>query len=950
MKWTHRNRIIATAVVLSMCTQILLAGIGILNAGKVDRNIEAESNDKLLNVASYNVTAYLSYINSMISYLQSNEIGEYVQSYLGFENPSIVKTKTDRVDMLLDQIHLADNLMDTVYILSSYQFQKSLVFHEGDAHLSSASIPTLNELELLDLLPLIEYNPNQPIVFNQGELSSRLKPTAVMSPDKLAIVKKFANDLEGRVIIHGGVVGGGTDSFVVIIVLKKDWLNSLVSTGPSTSFRLLDEKSIIIDETEPSQETNIESLIKTINPSGLKLMLFTLRKAEVIKKEKTISLKYLWFNISILLSTVFIIFIYSYYLILPFRRMSHHIKKQHLLFPLQSINKDKIRNRLFPQLSLTNHLLILFLLAVCIPAVSSGIAYFQFLNQFSIQQMKPYAKQLSQQISINIHRQSIIYEDLINELSLNHTFVDLLLDIQRSDKKSNQIQTPDISFLQYSGISDIAYVVLYNSSGSFSYSSQNVDILNLSAKTKDELTRTGDAVWASNIKDIYNQPTISLLKQVSTPESISNPSAGPLGYIQIVLNQSAFQSTLFENIGLLLTINRSGDIIYQNEPTKMALDKVKQIRDKLISDSNPIQYAIVNGVSGIATMNNISGNDWNMFFLDSIEPILVKRQEFYNQYLIVISTSLMIAMFLVYGLTRWFIRSLEFLKHGMEQQIVEVKMNQRIQYKDRDEISDLIDSYNQMMARINELMATNIQIAEENSSNRMKQQELLSLQTQTELKMLQMQINPHFLYNTLQNIGMRAKRSGEEEVSFMVYALADLFQYSIRYDGDFIDFSEEMRHTQNYIHIQEFRFKDKFTVEWNVSKEAFECKVIKFILQPLVENAISHGILNSVRKGKIWIAASVENNKLAISVKDNGVGIERQRLSRILERWEMGVSGELSNNRPKESGGVGLNNVYYRLQLLYNGFARMEISSERFEGTHITLLIPKQSEKNGIGM
>lgn len=945
MKWTHRKRIIVAAVGLSLCAQILMVGMGILNAGRVDEDIETSSRVKMLDSASYNITTYLSHINSMLSYLQSNDLAEYVRSFLALEDPVTLKQKTDKVNLLLKQMRLSDNLIDTVYILGSYSFQKNIVIHQGQDHLVEEYAPSVTDLASAELLPILQYNLNRPVVFSPGELTGHLKFSATLQPEQKTEIVKLAKALEGRVVLGGGVIDGSYKAYIVIMVMKKNLLSQLVESDPFTSFILKDSEQKLIDQTAPVLGTNINRQIKTINSSGLKLEMISQRKIETTINRKDFYIKYILFLLITLFVTFIITFIYSHYLILPFRKMSHRMNKQHLIFPLQLLLKDKLKKNGIPALSLRKKLIILFFLAVCIPAVSSGIAYYSFINHYSEQQLKPYAKQASQQVSLNIRRQAIIYEDLINKLTLNPTFVNLL--IFQNFNNLNIKQTPDISFLQYSGISDVPYLVLYNLLGTQTYSNQNLDFSNYFSLDNDirkQLDKSPNTiVWSTNMKDLYNQPTVSLIKQIF---DAGDPVPKPIGYIQIVLNQSAFQSILPEQSDYLLALNPAGNVLFQNESTKKVMKEIIQIREKLQRlEPNSLEYVDVNGVHGIATVSQVQGMNWSAFFMENMESLISQRKELFVSYLIVIFSTIAIAMIFAYGLTKWLIQSLEHLKQGMEQQIIEVKMEKRIVYKDHDEISDLIDSFNRMMTQINQLMVENIQIAEENSLSRMKQQELSSLKSQAELKMLQLQINPHFLYNTLQSIGMRAKRAGEEEVGFMVYALADLFRYSISQEGNFVRLSDEIQHTRNYIAIQEFRFKDKFIVEWDIAEEALECNVIKFVLQPLVENALSHGILNSIREGKIWIKASIQQSMLIISVEDNGVGIEAQRLTSILEQWEFEGPPESASAVPESKGGLGLNNVFFRVKLVYNGLADMTIKSETFEGTTIKLFIPQDVKK-----
>lgn len=903
MNWTHRKRIIVSAVGLSLCAQILLAAMGISGAGKIDRDIGEASQTQLLDAASYNITTFLSQMNAMLRFIQSNELGDYVQSYLGFEDAAVVAQRTGKVHTILDQIRFADNLIDSLYILGNYPFQKNIVLRGGEMQPESeAYTPNIADLSAAGLLPVLQYYHHRPVVFAPGELTGRLKLSAAMNQEQAAAIRSIAADLEGRVVLNGGVYNSSPKSFIVIMTMKPGLLRHLVRGDSFTSFRLLDSNNKLIDQTGPLEGAADARYVKAINPFGFQLEMSVQTKPALIDNKGQFAKKYILFFIFASAGTLLVAIVYSYYLVLPFRKLSHRMKKQHLMLPLQFLPIDKVSNRMLPSLSLRKKLFVLFFLSVCIPAVSSGIAYYQYIHHFLEQQMKPYAQQLSEQVSLNVKRQTVIYEDLINKLTVNPTFVGLLNN--PSPINADMKPVPDISFLQYSGINDVSYFVLYNLFGTQTYSNQNSEFNNyftLDHAARTRIESADHAIWVSNMKDLYNQPTLSLIKQV-----IDTADAGsrPIGFIQIVLNQSAFQAILPQSNGLFLTINPEGGVVLQHN----AVDKVTGIIKQISAD-------------------------------------LAKA--LFNYYMIVIVSSIAIAMLLMLGLTRWLIRPLEQLKLAMELPIADVGMERTVVAKGRDEISDLIDSFNGMLDQINRLMNENMQIAEENSRSRMNQQMLQALKTQTELKMLQLQINPHFLYNTLQSIGMRSKKSGDEKVSFMIYALADLFHYSISRDGNFVSLSEEIQHTRNYIAIQTFRFKDKFTVEWEVSDQALASRVLKFFLQPLVENAISHGILHSIREGKIKIEAATNDQYVILSISDNGVGIDPQRLLAIKQQWEQDDWEELGKGQSaagSRGGGLGLSNVYFRLRFTYHGLAKMNIDSELFEGTRIQLFIPLSSE------
>ncbi|MFC5401230.1 sensor histidine kinase [Cohnella soli] len=902
MNWTHRKRIVVSAVGLSLCAQLLLLTMGIIGAGKIDRGIEEASQEKLLDAVSVNVTTFLSQMNAMLSYLQSNELGDYVQSYLGFEDPAVKAQKTGKVNTILDQIRLSEDLIDSIYILGNFPFQENIVLHAEGERPQGEYIPNIADLGTSGLLPALQYYHHRPVVFSPGELTGSITASSAMNPEEKAGVRKFAESLEGHIVLTSGVLDVRPKSFIVVMVMKPHLLRYLVHEDSFTSFKLLDGNKKVLDQTQSLSGNDLVHYARAINPSGIQLEMSVRKDAYLVENKEAFIKKYILFFVLASVGTFIVTTVYSHYLILPFRKLSHRMKKQHLLLPLQFLPNDKVNNGILPSLSLRKKLFVLFFLSVGAPAISSGIAYYQYIHHFAELQMKSYVKQLTEQTSLNVHRQTVIYEDLINKLTVNQTFAGLLAS--PIPVNSNSKQLPDISFLQYPGINDISYFVLYNLLGTPMYSNQGSEFFNpysLENAARKKLEQSENAIWVSNMKDLYNQPTLSMIKRVI---DTADPGAKPIGIIQIVLNQSAFQSILPQSSGLYLEIDPKGGVVLRNDATNRLTGVIKQISSDL-------------------------------------------TKELFDRYLIVVFSSIAIAMLLILGLTRWLIRSIEHLKTAMELPVSDGRMQRRVVAKGSDEISDLVDSFNGMLDQINRLMDENMRIAEENSQSRMNQQMLLSLKTQAELKMLQLQINPHFLYNTLQSIGMRSKQSGDEVVGVMIYALADLFHYSISRDGNFVSLTEEIQHTRNYIAIQAFRFKDKFTVEWKISEEALSSRVLKFILQPLVENAISHGVLHSIREGKIVIEASADEQYVTLSVTDNGVGIDPQRLLSLKEQWHLDVSEELGKPHSViggKGGGLGLNNVYFRLLFIYHGQARMDIDSELFEGTRVRLFIPRSSE------
>lgn len=204
------------------------------------------------------------------------------------------------------------------------------------------------------------------------------------------------------------------------------------------------------------------------------------------------------------------------------------------------------------------------------------------------------------------------------------------------------------------------------------------------------------------------------------------------------------------------------------------------------------------------------------------------------------------------------------------------------------------------------------------------------LRKDIEIEQLRSQINPHFLYNTLELIRSDAIDGRIDQVSSITAAMGKLYRYSIK-GAPIVLLSEELAYAQAYLKIQQERFADRITVLYNISREARAVSVPKMILQPLVENAIVHGIEPSGGAGTLFIGASVEEGFLTISVRDNGAGIPAEKLEALRRQLAAHDRG---------SGYVGLTNVSSRLYLQYGDRCAFRISSLPGDGTSISLRIP----------
>ena len=241
-----------------------------------------------------------------------------------------------------------------------------------------------------------------------------------------------------------------------------------------------------------------------------------------------------------------------------------------------------------------------------------------------------------------------------------------------------------------------------------------------------------------------------------------------------------------------------------------------------------------------------------------------------------------------------------------------------------DELGDLGRSFNRMIQRIQNLL-------EEVKEDQVKL-------SKAEMRTLQAQINPHFLYNTLDSINWLSQEERNEDIIKMVTALTALFRTGISRGQDLIPLREELKHIESYLTIQKIRYEKKFLYEMDVDDSVLDCRIIKLVLQPLVENAIYHGIKLKNGKGLISIRVRKARDSVLLEVSDNGAGMTEERLKE--------VHLELQGREPdKEKTVYGLKNVNDRLKIYYGEPYGLIIHSIPGEGTTVTVKIPGEDKE-----
>ena len=259
----------------------------------------------------------------------------------------------------------------------------------------------------------------------------------------------------------------------------------------------------------------------------------------------------------------------------------------------------------------------------------------------------------------------------------------------------------------------------------------------------------------------------------------------------------------------------------------------------------------------------------------------------------------------------------------LSKRIAEGDFTVRVKLPQVSELDGLTDNLNIMAVKIQELIAENVR----------EQQNL----QKSEMKALQAQITPHFLYNTFDTIVWLAEEKKNDQVIDITRAFSSFFRISLNKGKDYLTVSEEFEHVKSYLTIQKIRYRDILDYEIEYEPEMASCQILKLVLQPLVENALYHGIKNKRGRGFLSVKGWRENNRLCFSVQDNGIGMTEEKLANINQQINGSADPEDLNNV------YGLYNVNKRLKLYYDASTKLEITSHYKKGTSVYFSVPEGS-------
>ena len=405
---------------------------------------------------------------------------------------------------------------------------------------------------------------------------------------------------------------------------------------------------------------------------------------------------------------------------------------------------------------------------------------------------------------------------------------------------------------------------------------------------------------------------------VTLSRSISNStSPGVNGIFFVDLNYNAIRA-LCENIslgsrGYIYILDQSGSIVFHPQQ-QLIYSGMKQ---ELIEEIMETEASSLETEDGkLYTISRSEATGWTVVGVAYVSELLEGTSAARAVYILVAVGLFAVALVLAVIISDEITKPVTALEQSMKK--VEKGSFDRalLEVKDNNEIGRLTRSFNLMTEEIRKLME---QSEREQRAKR-----------KYELRVLQSQINPHFLYNTLDSIIWMAEWGKNQEVVKMTSSLARLLRRSISNDQEVVTIGEEIEYTEAYLTIQKMRYQDKLEYEIDAEEDIRAERVIKLILQPLVENAIYHGIKYKEGKGMIRIRGYRRGKDIVLEVWDDGRGMDADTLEHIFEK----------HIRDTKSNGVGVNNVNERIRLFYGAEYGLRFESEPGKGTLATIVLP----------
>lgn len=505
--------------------------------------------------------------------------------------------------------------------------------------------------------------------------------------------------------------------------------------------------------------------------------------------------------------------------------------------------------------------------------------------------------------------------------------------ILKKDPKNYNIyeQIKDMTYLRqylasFQDNNDIYRVRLYVNDN-FIYSNDNINIFQINQAQTSKwysmlMHNKTKYIWAPSY--YLNNTNLNEPKLLSVSAAVRNPEnySEYIGFLRVDFKKQIIEDIIKKansvNGSFTYIQNSNGDVIVSSDDSLIEKYKVniKLPSNTSFLETSKLHFIEINNEKCLIANADINNTDWTMFTVIPYSKIIKDSKSIRNDLLLLMIIIGTIAYTLAYHFSNSLNKRISTLISAIRH-VHEGNLNTFIKDSSKDEIGELIENYNFMISRMKVL------IEEQYKSGKAVKN--------AELKALQAQINPHFLYNTLDMINWMAYKNMNKEISEAVKSLAKFYKLSLSKGKDTVSIKDELTHVSLYVQIQNMRYSNRISLKIDVDEQLYNFSILKITLQPIVENSILHGILGKGSEhGEIIISGTLKDNDILLSVTDDGVGMSKDILNKILTE----------NVSSKNGSGYGIKNIDQRIKLCYGENYGLSFHSEYGKGTSVNIKIP----------
>jgi two-component system sensor histidine kinase YesM len=574
-------------------------------------------------------------------------------------------------------------------------------------------------------------------------------------------------------------------------------------------------------------------------------------------------------------------------------------------------------SRRFNDLKIRDKIFICFVLIILVSVLSVGISSYYKSSAILGDRTSKYNFETVQQISTGVDYTLQRIDDLSGILAFDQNIQQLLstdLGHMSESERIRAVHTIESIMITHFNGQIMRSIEIYGDNGlvvkvpsSYNDSENETEIKQHLAKAAEF---GGKVKWLNQVE---SEGLLRAVRQINELQTGTNP----IGTVIISLKYETIANLLkkvnFDNSGSVLLVDENQ---YPITPSDLLNTHVyaTALTKSIAVDSSGSSIQTLDGKQYLVSFETSQYTGWKTVGVISVSR-LYKDSHTIRVWLIVVTLVILLFAFL---LARVFAETITLPIKRMLKPMKKVQMGDidvTFPVNGNDEIGILSSGMNQMINQIHTLI-------EDAYKGKIMLQE-------SQFKVLQAQINPHFLYNTLESINWMAKMNGVDQICQMVSALGDLMRISINSEKEYITVEEEMKYIGDYLYIQKSRFGDRIQSEISIDKELLPVVIPKLILQPIVENALLHGVQVKKGKGMIHIKGSLQNGCILFEVEDNGVGMTQERVALLFSNEDGEVRGKA----------IGVRNVHGRIQYIYGNGYGVEIYSRLGEGTKVQIRV-----------